>query len=103
VTQKSRTHVEHLTPSGEKTESALGVQKSIKQEIKMYYFVTADHQGISSEVTLKGFNKCCVSNAVEGADYDMLWNGSEDDGNVRSECEEVEDTDCEDEDSDTDW
>jgi hypothetical protein len=31
----------------------------------------------------------------------MVWNGSED-GNVRSECEEDECTDCEDGDSDTD-
>jgi hypothetical protein len=33
----------------------------------------------------------------------MLWNGSEEDGNVRSEYEEHESTDCEDGDSDTDW
>jgi hypothetical protein len=31
----------------------------------------------------------------------MLWNGCEEDGNV--EYEEDEGTDCEDEDSDTDW
>jgi hypothetical protein len=30
-----------------------------------------------------------VSNAVDETDDDMLWNGSEGDGNVRSECEEV--------------
>ena len=39
--------------------------------------------------------------AVVGND-DMLWNGSEEDGNVRSECEEDEGTDCEDGDSDND-
>jgi hypothetical protein len=32
---------------------------------------------------------------------DMLWNASEEDGNV--ECKEYEGTDCKDEDSDTDW
>jgi len=32
---------------------------------------------------------------------DMLWNGIEEDGNV--EREEDEGTDCEGEDSDTDW
>jgi len=32
---------------------------------------------------------------MDGTD-DMLWNGSEEDGNV-SACEEDEDTDCEDE------
>jgi len=33
----------------------------------------------------------------------VLGNGSEEDGNVRSYCEEDEGTDCEDGDSDTDW
>jgi len=33
-------------------------------------------------VTAKGFKKCCISTAVDGTD-DMLWNGSEEDGNVR--------------------
>ena len=42
----------------------------------------------------------CMS--PDGTDDDMLWNGSEEDGDVRSECEEDEDTDCEDGDSDTD-
>jgi len=32
-----------------------------------------------------------------------LQNGSEEDGDVRSECEEDDGTDCEDGDSDTDW
>jgi hypothetical protein len=31
----------------------------------------------------------------------MLWNGSEDDENVRTECEQDEGTDCEDGDIDT--
>jgi len=34
-------------------------------------------------VTVKGFKKCCITNAVNGNDGDMLWNGSEEDGNVR--------------------
>jgi len=33
---------------------------------------------------------------VDGTDDDVMWNGSEEDGNVRSECEEDEGTDCED-------
>ena len=36
-------------------------------------------------------------------DDDMLWNGSEEDGNVRSECEEDEGTQWVDGDSDIDW
>ena len=38
-----------------------------------------------------------------GTDNNMLWNGSEEDENVRSECEVDEVTDCEDGGSDTDW
>jgi hypothetical protein len=35
-------------------------------------------------------------NIMDETDGDMLWNGSKEDGNVRSECEEDERTDCED-------
>jgi len=52
---------------------------------------------------VKGFKKFCISNVVGGTDDGMLWNGSEGDGNARSECEGDEGTDCGDGDSDTDW
>jgi hypothetical protein len=39
-----------------------------------------------SQVTVNGFRKCCISNAVERTDGGMLWNGNEEDGNVRKEC-----------------
>ena len=42
-----------------------------------------------------------MSSAVDGTDG-MLWNDNEEDGNVRSECEEDDGIDCEDGDSDTD-
>ena len=32
---------------------------------------------------MKGFKKCCISNAMDGTD-EMLWNDSKEDGNVRS-------------------
>jgi hypothetical protein len=38
---------------------------------------------------------------MDGTDDDVLWNDSEEDRIVRSECEEGEATDCEDGDSDT--
>jgi len=41
-------------------------------------------QCISPEVIAKGFKKCCTFNAVDDTDSDMLWNGSEENGNVRS-------------------
>jgi hypothetical protein len=60
-------------------------------------------QHISPEVTLKGCKKCCISTAVDKTDDNMWWNDIEEDGFVRSECEEDDDTDCKNGDSDTDW
>jgi hypothetical protein len=57
-------------------------------------------QRTSPEVTVMDFKKCCTSNVM---DDDMLWNGTEEDGNVRIECEEDEGTDCEGGKSDSDW
>jgi len=56
----------------------------------------------SADVTMKGFKKCCISNAMDGTD-DILWNDSEEDGNVESEAEKDEGTHCKDGDSDTGW
>jgi len=60
-------------------------------------------QCISTEVTVKAFKKCRISSAVNETDDDVLWDGREEDANVRSEGEEGEGTDCEDGDNDTDW
>jgi hypothetical protein len=35
-------------------------------------------QRISTEIIMKGFKKCCISNAEDGTDDDMLQNNSED-------------------------
>ena len=70
----------------------------------MYYLVSENHD-IAAHLTrsnCEGFYEVRVSNAVIGTD-DMLWNGAEEDGNVRSECEKDEGTDCADGDGDTDW
>ena len=40
----------------------------------------------------EGFKKCHVSIAVDETNDAMLWNNSEEDGHVRSECEEGEGT-----------
>ena len=55
---------------------------------------------ISPTVTVKEVKKCYMSN---GTDNDMMWNGSEEDGDIRSEYKEYGGTDYEDGDSDTDW
>ena len=52
---------------------------------------------------MKGFRKCYICNAMDGTDGDMLWNGCEEDGHVRSEREEQESTDFECGGRNTDW
>jgi hypothetical protein len=52
----------------------------------MCNLVNVDRNGmatISPEVIVKGFKKCCITNAVD-ENYDMLWNCSEEDEVVRS-------------------
>jgi hypothetical protein len=53
-------------------------------------------------VIVKSFKQCYISSALDETD-DMLWNDSEEHGNVRSERDEDEGTDCEDGDNVTDW
>jgi len=80
----------------------MGSSKFINQEMYMLYLVCVitAWQRILPQVTVTGFKKCCISNTVEGTDGDMLWNDREEDGDVRTEYEEGEGTDCEDGDSD---
>jgi hypothetical protein len=47
--------------------------------------------------------KCHISNAVDGTHDSNVWNDSEEDVYVRSECKEGKGTDCEDGDSETNW
>jgi hypothetical protein len=46
-------------------------------------------QPISPELIVKGFKKCFISSVMGGTDDDLLWNDSEEDGNVGSECEKI--------------
>jgi hypothetical protein len=43
------------------------------------WIITA-RQHISTEVTVKGYKKSCISTAVDETDDDMLWNGIEEGG-----------------------
>jgi hypothetical protein len=52
---------------------------------------------------VKGFNKCCISNVMGETDDNMLWNGSEEDVNLKRECVLNGGSDCEDGESTTDW
>jgi hypothetical protein len=59
-------------------------------------------QHISLDVTVKGIAECCIFYASDETNDDMLWNGNEEDGNVRNGCED-EGTDCADGDTDAAW
>ena len=43
---------------------------------------------------MKSCKKCCISSVVDGTYGDMWWNGTTENGNGRSECEEDECIDC---------
>ena len=65
------------------------------------WMTKAQHHNLPEVIWV--FNKCCLSNAMDGTDDDTLWNGSGEDGDVRRQCGAVEGTNCEDGDSDIDW
>ena len=69
----------------------------------MYQSVSVDHKNMAAHLTRCDCEGFCISNGMDETDDEMLWNGSEEDGNVKSWCEEDEGTDCEDGDSDNDW
>jgi len=66
-------------------------------------WIITEWQCISPDVIVKDFKKCCISTALNENNNGMLWNGSEEAGNIGIECEEDEGTDCENGDSDTGW
>ena len=46
-------------------------------------------------MTVKGFQRCCISSVLDETDDDELWNDGKEDGSVRSECEDGDsNTDC---------
>jgi len=77
----------------------MGSSKFINQEVQTYYLVNVDHNSLKTHLTrskCEGCKKCCIPTAVDGTDYDMLWNEGKDGGDVKSQCEENEGTYCED-------
>jgi len=53
----------------------------------MYYLIDVVHNDKAVHLSrndLKGFKKGCITTAMDGTDCDMMWNGSEEDGKVRS-------------------
>jgi len=61
----------------------MGSSKFINQEIIQSLWIITAWQRISPKLIVKGFKKCYISNRMDGTD-DTLWNGSEEDGSVRS-------------------
>jgi hypothetical protein len=87
--------------SGDHALTPAGRIKKPGVTVLCQWILTA-RQRISPEVIVKGFKKCCISNAMDGSEDDVLWSDSEEDGNFSSDGEKEEVTECEDGDSDTD-
>ena len=69
----------------------------------MYFLLSVNRNSMAEHLT--GSDRRVLRSDVYpmqwvGHDGDMLWNGSEEDGNVRSGCEGDEGSNCEDGDSD---
>ena len=45
-----------------------------------------DRNSNATGMTVRGVRRCCICNAVDGTDDDMLWNGITEVENVRSVC-----------------
>jgi hypothetical protein len=75
MTQKHRTHLfKLLKPSVEKIVNLHGIKLHLKTKKYKMYAVNVDQNGMAAyltEANVKGFKKCCISNAVDGTD-DML-------------------------------
>jgi hypothetical protein len=63
----------------------MGSNKFTKQEIKMYYLVTVNRNNLAV---------CLTRSDCEGLVQVMYIHCSEEDGDVRSECEEDEGSGC---------
>ena len=54
----------------------------------MYFLTNVNHSGMAAHLTrsdCEGFvKKCCISKTLDETDDDMLWNGSEEEGNDKS-------------------
>jgi hypothetical protein len=76
----------------------------INQQIKSVIFRQYESsQHGSTPQQCAGFKRCCLSSALDETNVDMLWICVEKNGNVRSWCEEDENTDCADGKSDAEW
>jgi hypothetical protein len=60
-------------------------------------------QHISSEVTVKGFKKCCITKTLDETDDDMLWKGREGGGMLRVSVQKMKALTVKMEIVDTDW
>jgi len=70
----------------------MGSSKFINQEITIYYLVRVDHKRMAVCLTISDL-KSAVYPVQRMGLIVTLWNGSEEDGDVRSECKENDGTD----------
>jgi hypothetical protein len=54
-------------------------------------WVSAAWKAIPESIIVRSFKKCCISNALDGSEDDILW---EDDGEDKDDSDWVTDSDC---------
>ena len=82
--------------------TALGKIKRAPPHI-VAHWVSSAWTSIPAELVAKSFKKCCISNALDGTEDDVLWDDDKDDSNVDNPSSDYlpsdSDNACEDEDS----
>jgi hypothetical protein len=88
---KDRLRQQHLTwiadPARELTETGK-IKRAASSEVAR--LVSAAWKAIPESIIVRSFKKCCISNALDGSDDDILW---EDDGKVKDDSDWVTDND----------
>ena len=88
---KDRLRQQYLTwtadPAGELTETGK-IKRAAPSEVSRW--VSAAWKAIPESIIVRSFKKCCISNALDGSEDDILW---EDDGQDKDDSDWVTDND----------
>jgi len=88
---KDRLRQQYLTwildPARELTETGK-IKRATPSEVARW--VSAAWKAIQESIIIRSFKKCCISNALDGTEADILW---EDDGEDKDDSDWVTDND----------
>jgi len=76
-----------LDPARELTETGK-IKRAASSEVA--WWVSAAGKAIPESIIFRSFKKCCISNALDGSEDDILW---EDDGEEKDDSDWVTDND----------